>query len=176
MNAIAMLAAVVASECAFGVMELSEGWEFRRDGDSWRPVSVPHDWSAAGPFDRACDVQVVAIVENGETNATEKTGRTGALPWIGEGEYRRRVDFPAGAEWAELEFDGVMASPEVFLDGERIGGWKYGYSPFKVELPRPGVVTVKAKNLPQSSRWYPGAGIYRPVRLRWGGRVGICFS
>ena len=172
MNTIALLAAVAASECAFGVTELSD-WEFRRDGGSWRSVSVPHDWSIAGPFDRAFDVQVVAIVENGETNATEKTGRTGALPWIGEGEYRRRVDIPEGAEWAELEFDGVMSMPEVFLDGERIGGWKYGYSPFSVMLPRSGAVTVKAKNLPQSSRWYPGAGIYRPVRLRWGGRVGI---
>ena len=163
---------VAATPPAFGVTELSD-WEFRRDGDSWRSVSVPHDWSIAGPFDRAFDVQVVAIVENGETNATEKTGRTGALPWIGEGEYRRRVDIPEGAEWAELEFDGVMSMPEVFLDGERIGGWKYGYSPFKVELPRSGVVTVKVKNLPQSSRWYPGAGIYRPVCLRWGGRVGM---
>lgn len=70
-----------APEGAFGVKELSGGWEFRRAGDSWRPVSVPHDWSAAGPFDRTCDVQVVAIVENGETKATEKTGRTDDFLW-----------------------------------------------------------------------------------------------
>ena len=171
---IALIAALMASAAAeSGEIELNDGWEFRRPGEEWRSVSVPHDWAVAGPFDKANDLQFVLIVENGETNATEKSGRTGALPWVGEGEYRRMVKIPEGAEWAELAFDGVMAEPEVFLDGERIGGWKYGYSPFEVELPRSGLVTVKVSTRPKSSRWYPGAGIYRPVRLRWGGRVGI---
>ena len=68
-------------------------WEFRNDHDTaalqgWEKVTVPHDWAIAGPFDRANDLQTVAVVQNGETNATEKTGRTGGLPYIGKGAYR----------------------------------------------------------------------------------------
>ena len=161
-----------ASVCA-GECELSQGWEFRRGNGEWTSVTVPHDWAISGPFDRTNDMQVVRIVENGEEKATEKTGRTGALPWVGTGEYRRRVEIPAGAAWASLVFDGVMSEPEVFLDGEKIGEWKFGYSPFEIVLPRSGLLAVKVSNRPRSSRWYPGAGIYRPVRLRWGGAIGV---
>lgn len=171
--AASVLAAGSGPSAVYGERELSRGWEFRRGNDPWKGVVVPHDWAIAGPFDRTHDMQVVRIVENGEEKATEKTGRTGALPWIGTGEYRRRVDIPAGATWASLVFDGVMSEPEVFLDGKKIGEWKFGYSPFEVTLPRSGEVTVKVTNRPRSSRWYPGAGIYRPVRLRWGGDVGV---
>lgn len=155
-------------------IELTDGWEFRREGGAWEPVTVPHDWAIAGPFDLKHDRQTVRIVENGEEKATDKVGRTGALPWIGKGEYRRRIEVPRGAEWASLVFDGAMSEPEVFLDGTRIGGWKNGYTPFEVELPPTGgEVVVKLENPPLSSRWYPGAGLYRPVTLRWGGRVGV---
>ena len=166
------VAADVPASC-FGEKELSDGWSFRRGGEEWKPVTVPHDWAITGPFHRTNDMQIVRIVENGETNATEKTGRTGSLPWVGTGEYRRRIEFPKGAKWASLVFDGVMSEPEVFLDGEKVGEWKFGYSPFEVTLPHSGEVTVKVANRPKSSRWYPGAGIYRPVRLRWGQRIGV---
>ena len=162
-----------ASASNYGEIELSDGWSFRRAGGQWRNVAVPHDWAIGEPFHRTNDMQVVRIVENGEEKATEKTGRTGALPWVGDGEYRIRVELPKGAEWAALVFDGVMSEPEVFLDGKKIGEWKFGYSPFEVQLPHSGEVTVKVMNRPRSSRWYPGAGIYRPVRLRWGRRIGI---
>ena len=61
-----------------------------------------------------------------------------------------------------------MSHSEVFSDGVRIGGHAYGYAPFTVRLPvRPRqLVEVRVENLPQSSRWYPGAGIIRPVVLR----------
>ena len=170
-SSIAVAADVPASR--FGEKELSDGWSFRRGGEEWKPVTVPHDWAITGPFHRTNDMQIVRIVENGETNATEKTGRTGSLPWVGTGEYRRRIELPKGAKWASLVFDGVMSEPEVFLDGRKIGEWKFGYSPFEVTLPHSGEVTVKVANRPKSSRWYPGAGIYRPVRLRWGQRIGV---
>jgi len=166
-------AAILILEDLSGEMELSD-WEFSRDGTTWKPVMVPHDWAIEGPFDLAHDRQTVRIVENGEAKATDKVGRTGSLPWIGTGEYRRTVAVPADAEWASLVFDGAMSEPEVFLNGTRIGGWKNGYTPFEVELPSTGgVVVVKLENPPLSSRWYPGAGLYRPVTLRWGKRVGV---
>ena len=157
-------------------VELSEGWSFRRPGEAWRTVRVPHDWAIAGPFDKEIDKQVVAIVQNGEKVATEKTGRTGSLPWIGSGEYRTRIAIPEGTGFASLVFDGVMSEPEVFFDGRKVGEWKYGYNAFEVELPaEPGEheVRVTVRNLPESSRWYPGAGIIRPVRLVLGNATGV---
>ena len=173
-----MLAAVVAAVAAEAaqVIKLSDGWEFRRAGGVWERVTVPHDWAIAGPFDKEIDKQVVAIVENGEKKAGEKTGRTGSLPFIGEGEYRRTVTIPSGTGYASLVFDGVMSEPEVFCDGVKVGEWKSGYNAFEVELPTKAgehQILVKAKNRAESSRWYPGAGIIRPVKLVLGNTVGV---
>ena len=173
-----MLAAVVAAVAAEAaqVTKLSDGWEFRRAGGVWERVTVPHDWAIAGPFDKEIDKQVVAIVENGEKKAGEKTGRTGSLPFIGEGEYRRTVTIPSGTGYASLVFDGVMSEPEVFCDGVKVGEWKSGYNAFEVELPTKAgehQILVKAKNRAESSRWYPGAGIIRPVKLVLGNAVGV---
>ena len=173
-----MLAAVVAAVAAEAaqVIKLSDGWEFRRAGGVWERVTVPHDWAIAGPFDKEIDKQVVAIVENGEKKAGEKTGRTGSLPFIGEGEYRRTVTIPSGTGYASLVFDGVMSEPEVFCDGVKVGEWKSGYNAFEVELPTKAgehQILVKAKNRAESSRWYPGAGIIRPAKLVLGNAVGV---
>ena len=173
-----MLAAVVAAVAAEAaqMIKLSDGWEFRRAGGVWERVTVPHDWAIAGPFDKEIDKQVVAIVENGEKKAGEKTGRTGSLPFIGEGEYRRTVTIPSGTGYASLVFDGVMSEPEVFCDGVKVGEWKSGYNAFEVELPTKAgehQILVKAKNRAESSRWYPGAGIIRPVKLVLGNAVGV---
>ena len=65
---------------------LTDDWQFSRDQQAWQQVSVPHDWAISGPFDKKWDMQTVAIVQNGETQASEKTGRRGALPWIGAGQ------------------------------------------------------------------------------------------
>ena len=175
---IMMLVAVVAAVAAEAaqVIKLSDGWEFRRAGGVWERVTVPHDWAIAGPFDKEIDKQVVAIVENGEKKAGEKTGRTGSLPFIGEGEYRRTVTIPSGTGYASLVFDGVMSEPEVFCDGVKVGEWKSGYNAFEVELPTKAgehQILVKAKNRAESSRWYPGAGIIRPVKLVLGNAVGV---
>ena len=146
-----------------------EDWEFSRDRKEWSVVKVPHDWAIGEKFDITIDDQEVQVIEDGETKAHRRAGRTGALPWIGEGWYRRTVEIPAGTKVAELWFDGVMANSEVFADGTKIGERKNGYAPFTVKLPagkRQTGILVHIKNEPQSSRWYPGAGIIRPVTLR----------
>lgn len=55
-------------------------WQFSRDSLNWQTVTVPHDWAISGPFDKKWDLQKVAIVQNGEKEKTEKSGRSGALP------------------------------------------------------------------------------------------------
>ena len=145
-------------------------WEFSRDGQAWTKVNIPHDWAIAGPFDKKWDLQKVAITQNGETEATEKSGRSGALPWIGEGWYRTTVTLPEGYEAAELLFDGAMAEPRVTINGKEAGNWAYGYNAFRVDA-TPYIkagkldIGVHLQNLEESSRWYPGAGLYRPVTL-----------
>lgn len=149
---------------------LSDGWQFSRDKQQWETVRIPHDWAIAGPFDKKWDLQRVAIVQNGETEPTEKSGRSGALPWIGEGHYKRTLTIPAGTERAELVFDGAMAEPTVFVNGQKAGYWAYGYNTFRVDVTAfvkagDNLLEVSLKNEEESSRWYPGAGIYRPVTL-----------
>ena len=153
-----------------------ETWEFSRDGQTWAAVNIPHDWAIAGPFDKRWDLQRVAITQNGETEATEKSGRSGALPWIGEGWYRTTVEVPQGYQCAQLVFDGAMAEPRVYVNGQEAGYWAYGYNAFRVDITpfltrQPTSLTseldisVHLQNQEESSRWYPGAGLYRPVTL-----------
>ena len=149
---------------------LSDGWQFSHDKETWQTVRVPHDWAIAGPFDKKWDLQRVAIEQNGETEATEKSGRSGALPWIGEGHYRRIITIPADCRHAELVFDGAMSEPVVSLNGKKAGYWAYGYNTFRVDLTPfmkagDNLLEVDLQNVEESSRWYPGAGIYRPVTL-----------
>ena len=149
---------------------LSDNWLFSHDQQAWESVTVPHDWAIAGPFDKKWDLQTVAIEQNGEKEATEKSGRSGALPWIGEGYYKRAIQIPADCKHAELLFDGAMSEPTVFLNGQKAGYWAYGYNAFRVDITpyiRAGenLLEVHLKNVEESSRWYPGAGIYRPVKL-----------
>ncbi len=150
---------------------LSDGWQFSHDQQTWQTVRVPHDWAIAGPFDKEWDLQKVAIVQNGETEATEKSGRSGALPWIGKGFYKRTLTLPEGfSGHAELLFDGAMAEPTVVVNGQKAGFWAYGYNAFRVDItdfvkPGENTLEVQLQNKEESSRWYPGAGLYRPVTL-----------
>ena len=145
-------------------------WDFSRDQKTWTQLNIPHDWAIAGPFDKKWDLQKVAITQNGETEATEKSGRSGALPWIGEGWYKTTIDVPTGYETAELVFDGAMADPIIIINGQEAGHWAYGYNAFRVDA-TPFIeagkldINVHLQNLEESSRWYPGAGLYRPVTL-----------
>ena len=149
---------------------LTDGWSFSHDQQSWQTVCIPHDWAISGPFDKKWDLQMVAIEQNGETEATEKSGRSGALPWIGEGHYRRTITIPEGTRHAELLFDGAMAEPAISINGQKAGYWAYGYNAFRVDITPfmkagENLLEVDLQNVEESSRWYPGAGLYRPVTL-----------
>lgn len=160
---------------------LTDGWKFHRgeadgafmpgyDDSGWDKVSVPHDWAITGPFSIENDLQNVQIVQNMETKASLKTGRTGGLPYVGVGWYRTEFSVPDGMT-AELLFDGAMSEARVYVNGHEVCFWPYGYSPFHCDvtpyLNKSGsnVLAVRLENLPFSSRWYPGAGLYRNVHL-----------
>jgi len=166
------------------VINLEKNWKFSKgdfqdaikpgfDDSKWENVTIPHDWAIYGPFDKEVDKQVVAIVQNNENVATEKTGRTGALPFIGVGWYRVTFDVPDfdTGKKVLLTFDGAMSEAQVFVNGQKVGEHPYGYSYFYFDItsylkPEGGnLLAVKLQNLEKSSRWYPGAGIYRKVQL-----------
>ena len=146
-------------------------WDFSRDGKSWQQVAVPHDWAISGPFDKKWDLQKVAIEQNGETEKTEKSGRSGALPWIGEGMYKLNWTAPKGYQRAVLVFDGAMSQPVVTVNGKEAGKWAYGYNAFRIDITpyirfgKSNVIDVHLNNVEESSRWYPGGGLYRPVTV-----------
>jgi beta-galactosidase len=122
---------------------------------SWRTLTLPHDWGIEGPF------------------RLELDGATGKLPWAGIGWYRKSFSLPAEAKDKRyyLEVDGAMSDSTLFLNGKEVGRWPYGYSSFRIELTpaiKPGeqnLLAIRLDNKPASSRWYPGGGIYRDVRL-----------
>lgn len=145
-------------------------WQFSRDSVNYKPVSIPHDWAINGPFDKKWDLQFVAIEQNGETEKTEKSGRSGALPWIGRGFYKTTVDLKKLPKTAVLEFDGAMADPHVYINGKLAGHWAYGYNAFRVDAAPylkkgKNEISVSLNNREESSRWYPGGGLYRPVQF-----------
>ena len=152
---------------------LDKGWQFHR-GDSsevWEDVTIPHDWAIYGPFSRDNDLQTVAIVQNGEETASVKTGRTGGLPYVGVGWYRRTLNVTPGMK-ATLLFDGAMSEARVYVNGQEVIFWPYGYNSFYCDITpflnpdgQDNELRVRLENRPQSSRWYPGAGLYRNVRL-----------
>ena len=145
-------------------------WQFSRDSLNYQAVTIPHDWAINGPFDKKWDLQNVAIEQNGETEKTEKSGRSGSLPWIGRGFYRTTVNIKSLPKTAILEFDGAMADPHVYINGHLAGHWAYGYNAFRVDAAPylkkgKNEIAVSLNNREESSRWYPGGGLYRPVTL-----------
>ncbi len=146
-------------------------WEFSNDSASWKNVTIPHDWAIYGPFDRSNDLQKVAVEQNGEKEETWKTGRTGGLPYVGKGFYKTTFEIAdtTGKSFSLL-FDGAMSHANVYVNGKHVAYWPYGYNSFSASLDgvaKPGTNTVEVslENPPQSSRWYPGAGLYRNVHL-----------
>lgn len=169
---------------------LEKGWRFTKgdcpgaaapdfDDSGWEEVVVPHDWAIFGPFDRSHDLQTVAVTQDLETQASEKTGRTGGLPYMGVGWYRTIFTVPDGCR-ATLLFDGAMSEAQVYVNGREVGRWPFGYNSFHFDITsflrrdgRPEQLAVRLENKPQSSRWYPGAGLYRNVRLITTGEVHV---
>ena len=154
-------------------MRLVEPWRFVRgnpagaaspdlDDTSWAEVRVPHDWAISGPMD-----------PKGDGNSK--------FNWHGEGWYRYHLTPPesdAGKRFF-LDFDGVMAFPKVYVNGQLAGEWDYGYNSFRVDATpylhfgRDNVIAVHADTRNHASRWYPGAGIYRKVTLTVTGPVHV---
>lgn len=161
---------------------LTDGWRFHRGEASeakntdfndgkWQQVSVPHDWAIYGPFGVSNDLQNVAVTQNGEKEATTKTGRTGGLPWVGIGWYRTTFDAPKSGA-TTLLFDGAMSEAHVYVNGKEAIFWPYGYNSFHVDVSdlvhrdgTPNTLSVRLENRDESSRWYPGAGLYRNVHV-----------
>jgi len=148
---------------------IESGWKFSLgdppgaekvdfDDAKWRTLDVPHDWSIEGPFD--------------EKNPTRGAG--GFLP-AGVGWYRKHFSLSSAYAGRRvfIEFDGVMANSDVWINGFHLGKRPYGYVSFRYELTGqlnfgkgPNVIAVRADNSGQpASRWYSGAGIYRHVRM-----------
>jgi len=127
------------------------------DDSGWEGVDLPHDWAISGPF-----------------GPLKSNGNTGKLPWKGEGWYRKSFDLPAEAEGKRLQFlfDGVMANPVIYLNGEKVGSWRYGYNSFWIDATEvaqfggTNSLVVHADTREHFSRWYPGAGMYRKVGMR----------
>jgi beta-galactosidase len=125
------------------------------DDASWRSVTLPHDWGAEGPFD------------------INLPGETGKLPWHGVAWYRKTFDLPVkdAGKQVTLQLDGAMSYSAVWCNGKLVGGWPYGYASYEVDLTpylKPGgknTIAVRIDNPEESSRWYPGGGIYRNVWL-----------
>ena len=166
------------------IITLTDSWRFIKDDiegaekpelntENWETISVPHDWAIYGPFDKEIDKQTVRVVQDMEDVAKERTGRTGALPHIGVGWYRKSFQLSDVNDKQEvlLTFDGAMSDAQVYVNGKKVGIWPYGYNYFYFDitnfLNREGdnLLAVRLENKPFSSRWYPGAGIYRKVQL-----------
>ncbi|AGA79544.1 beta-galactosidase GalB [Echinicola vietnamensis] len=159
----------------FSKGEQEEAYQIDFDDREWESVQVPHDWAIYGPFDESNDLQIVAVTQNGEKVATKKTGRTGGLPYMGVGWYRRAFEVPGfdpEKQRVKLIFDGAMSEAQVYVNGEKVGFWPYGYNSFYFDVTdflhadgTKNQLAVRLENKPQSSRWYPGAGLYRNVHV-----------
>jgi len=173
--------------CTENVSVVGPEWRFtRRDDaqasvadyndDSWEKVVLPHDWAIGGAFNASNDAVVTTCEQELQFDERVVTGRTGALPWLGTGWYRGSFDVPEGAGFAALKFEGAMSNARVWIDGRFVGERPYGYIPFSVPAPCvPGrhVVALRLENFGNSMRWYPGAGLYRHVRLITGPKLGL---
>lgn len=129
------------------------------DDKEWEVVRLPHDWAIKGPFYEGPNSPI--------------GGGMGRLPSQGVGWYRRTLFIPRHYEGKRvyIDVDGAMSHSAVWLNGQIVGGWPYGYNSFRLDL-TPYVkydsdnqLSIRLENQPSSSRWYPGAGIYRNVWL-----------
>lgn len=129
------------------------------DDSSWEKVNLPHDWAIKGPFLTGWKAEV--------------GGGMGRLPSNGVAWYRKKLDIPASDAGKSifLDVDGAMSYTMVWLNGYLVGGWPYGYNSWRLDL-TPYIVpggenqlAIRLDNPNNSSRWYPGGGIYRNVWL-----------
>ncbi len=136
-----------------GRQSWNDNWTFSKDGET-RVLNLPHDWGVEQPF------------------LQENPGETGKLAWWGQAVYSKTLSVSAEdlQKDLRLEVDGAFSNAKVYVNGAEAGGWPYGYASWAVELNpfvREGdnLIEIKLDNKPESSRWYPGGGIYRNVWL-----------
>ncbi|MGL5317576.1 MAG: beta-galactosidase GalB [Bacteroidales bacterium] len=182
MFALAVFSSIAAQIRTVDTFE--NGWKFTREDNvnftakelndqKWQSVKVPHDWAIYGPFGKDYDLQNVAIAQDGMKAAVDHAGRTGGLPFVGPGWYRLKFKAPGFTKGkkAILIFDGAMSHAKVYINGKEAGFWPYGYNSFQIDatpfLNADGenTLAVRLENKVESSRWYPGAGLYRNVHL-----------
>jgi beta-galactosidase len=128
------------------------------DDRAWEKINLPHDWAIKGPFMTGPKAEV--------------GGGMGRLPSNGVAWYRKKLNIPPSDAGKSifLDIDGAMSYAMVWLNGNLVGGWPYGYNSWRVDL-TPYVVqgenqlAIRLDNPNYSSRWYPGGGIYRNVWL-----------
>jgi beta-galactosidase len=165
---------------------LEEGWKFSLgdfetasdpafDDSGWEEVRIPHDWAIYGPFERSNDLQIREVKQDDEIIVTERTGRTGGLPHVGIGWYRTKFDlrsFDKESHSVSILFDGAMSGAQVWVNGTKVISWPSGYNSFHYDITQwinedgtNNVLAVRLENPPSSSRWYPGAGLYRNVHV-----------
>ena len=125
------------------------------DDSEWRHLNLPHDWAIEGPFN------------------IDYNGSTGKLPYWGIRWYRKTLELSqddAGKQ-IYLDIDGAMSYASVWCNGQYVGGWPYGYASFRLDLTpyikagQKNVLAIRLDNPDDTSRWYPGSGIYRNVWL-----------
>ena len=145
-----------------GRQGFNDGWEFEKEGEAPRTLDLPHDWGVESEFDITLP------------------GASGKLPWWGRAVYRKHLNVSeadlSGSVF--LEIDGAMAFSSVRCNGEDLGGWPYGYASYRIDLTpalRPGdnCLEIHIDNKEESSRWYPGGGIYRNVWITRSPKAGI---
>jgi beta-galactosidase len=163
-----LLSVLVFTDSLFAqrtVEDFNRNWRFTKgehgqqvqqieyDDSDWQGVNLPHDWAISGPFN------------------PNENGYAGKLPWKGVGWYRKTFmlrDTDKGKR-VYFDFDGVMACPKVYVNGQLIGQWDYGYMSFRVDatpyvrFDEKNIIAVMADTRQHGTRWYPGAGIYRKV-------------
>lgn len=163
---------------------LEKNWKFTRednlgainpgfDDSKWQTVTIPHDWAIYGPFSSQNDKQEVAIKQDGQKEALDHAGRTGGLPFVGVGWYRTKFSVPQFTlgKKVTILFDGAMSHANVYINGKKVGNWSYGYNSFHFDITdflkpeEENTLAVRLENYPESSRWYPGAGLYRNVHV-----------
>ena len=149
--ALALCAAAFAQPA--GRQSWNDNWTFSKDGET-RVLNLPHDWGVEQPF------------------LQENPGETGKLAWWGQAVYSKTLSVSAEdlQKDLRLEVDGAFSNAKVYVNGAEAGGWPYGYASWAVELTPfvhegDNLIEIKLDNKPESSRWYPGGGIYRNVWL-----------
>lgn len=143
------------------------------DDSQWETVRVPHDWAASGEFREENDCSYSAVAADGIRDKIEHSGRTGALPIVGTGYYRKTIFIPAKDEGKRISliFDGVMWDSHIYVNGKPVFFNHFGYKSFSVDITNElkygenNLIAVAATVYEDCSRWYPGAGIYRNVYL-----------